>query len=257
MSSSHKSFNQFVCLSGLPRSGSTLLSAILCQNPFIHAEGNSAVCQIMWDVYKSTTTTACEQLKANNRENTIYDIMTQIPHIYYKDIPEKIVVDKCRSWTIEANVKILQYFVDKNIKIIVLERSILDIVKSFVKLYRKNGKNDENVENKLILSGSEPIMRSLDGVQWAKKNNQNNTFLFIKYEELIHNTKETIDKIYSFCGWEPFNHDFDNVIIKYPENDDVYNLKGQHVIRSTIKKEKNKCNEAAASSAVVSENTAF
>ena len=41
------SFQQFVCLSGLPRTGSTLLSAILSQNPLIHAEGNSAVSPLM------------------------------------------------------------------------------------------------------------------------------------------------------------------------------------------------------------------
>ena len=59
---------QFVCLSGLPRSGSTLLTAILSQNPLIHAEGNSAVCQLMWDLHQSGLTTAKEQLKANGRE---------------------------------------------------------------------------------------------------------------------------------------------------------------------------------------------
>ena len=37
-------------LSGLPRTGSTLLSAILYQNPKIHAEGNSGLCQLMWDL---------------------------------------------------------------------------------------------------------------------------------------------------------------------------------------------------------------
>ena len=235
------SFSQFVCLSGLPRSGSTLLSAILCQNPLIHAEGNSAVCQLMWDMYKSCVTSANEQIRANYRENTIKDLISQIPHIYYKDIQqtEKIVVDKCRSWSIEPNVKILKMFIDKNIKIIILERNVLDVVKSFVKLYRKNGKFDEESENKLVEKNTEPIMRSLEGIKWAKNNNSDNTFLFIKYDDLINNTKETIDKIYTFCGWQHFDHDFNNIVIKYPENDEVYNLKGQHSIRSTIKKDKN------------------
>jgi len=52
------SYSQFVCLSGLPRSGSTLLSAILSQNPLIHAEGNSAVCQLMWDMQMSCFNTS-------------------------------------------------------------------------------------------------------------------------------------------------------------------------------------------------------
>ena len=74
------SFSQFVCLSGLPRSGSTLLSAILCQNPLIHAEGNSAVCQLMWDMYVSCMNNVNEQLKGNYREHMVRDLMLQIPN---------------------------------------------------------------------------------------------------------------------------------------------------------------------------------
>lgn len=231
----HPSFSQFVCLSGLPRSGSTLLSAILSQNPLIHAEGNSAVCQIMWDTHASCFTKANEQLRANNREQTIFDLVSQIPHIYYKNIPEKIVVDKCRSWTVEANFNMLKHYVDKNVKIIVLEREITDVVKSFAKLFRKNGIHDETRENNLLSPNTDPIMRSLLGIQWAKNNNQDNSFLFINYSDLINDTKNTIDKIYTFCGWEKFQHDFKNIIPKYPENDEIYKLPGQHSIRPKIK----------------------
>lgn len=238
MDNSNSPYSQFVCLSGMPRSGSTLLSAILSQNPLIHAEGNSAVCQLMWDVQMSCFSKANEQLRANYRENTIFDLISQIPRIYYKNIPEKIVVDKCRSWTIEPNVNILKKYIDKNIKIIVLERNVKDVVKSFVKLYRKNGIKNETMENKLVEKGSEPIMRSLEGIQWAKNNNNDNTFLFINYDDLVNNTKDTINKIYDFCGWTRFKHDFNNIFCKYPENDEVYNLPGQHSVRPSVKKDK-------------------
>ena len=238
MNDSNNSYSQFVCLSGMPRSGSTLLSAILSQNPLIHAEGNSAVCQLMWDVQTSCFGKASEQLRANYRVKTIFDLISQVPRIYYKNITEKIVVDKCRSWTIEPNIKMLKTYVDKDIKIIVLERKVIDVVKSFVKLYRKNGVSNENFENNLVVKDSEPIMRSLEGIKWAKNNNEDNTFLFIKYEDLVNNTKETIKKIYDFCGWEPFKHDFNNIVSKYPENDEVYNLPGQHRVRPAVKKDK-------------------
>jgi len=246
------SFSQFVCLSGLPRSGSTLLSALLSQNPTIHAEGNSAVCQLMWDMQQSCVSTAKEQLLANNRQSTIKDIISQIPHIYYKNNPpqEKIVVDKCRSWTIPANIDLLRNYIDTGVKIIVLERSVLEIVASFVKLYKDNHVDATNLallETKLIAPSSEPIMRSIAGINWAKRNNQNNTFIFINYDELINDTAATIAKIYTFCGWQPFAHDFTNVVIKYHENDEVYGLRGQHKIRKTIKKREN--------SVVLSEDT--
>jgi sulfotransferase len=229
--------SQFVCLSGLPRTGSTLLSAILCQNPEIHAEGNSAVCQLMWDLQQSCINTAKEQLAANNRSDIIFDLVSQIPKIYYKNISEKIIVDKCRSWTLEPNVHMLKNYINPNFKIIVLERNITDIIKSFVKLYEKN---DRTVDPGIFLTPqSEPLMRSLGGVQWAKKNNSDNNFLFINYDELISDTKNVIDKIYDFCGWTKFDHDFNNIKVKYPENDDVYQLKGQHDINPFVKKTEN------------------
>ena len=235
------SFTQFVCLSGLPRAGSTLLSAILSQNPLIHAEGNSAVCQLMWDMQQSCTTTAKEQLAANRRQQTAADLIASIPHIYYKNnLPaERIVVDKCRSWTISANVKLLQTYIDKNIKIIILERSIKEIVQSFLKLYSANQMPQDGLtklENALLKPNTEPIMRSIAGINWAKNNNQHNTFLFLSYNDLINDPQMTIDKIYAFCGWMPFAHDFQNVVCKYPENDEVYHLKGQHTIRRNVKK---------------------
>jgi sulfotransferase len=132
-----KKYEQFVCLSGLPRSGSTLLSAILSQNPKIHSEGNSAVCQLMWDMQQSCLNNCKEQLSANKREDTAKDLIKSIPEIYYNNIDEneKIIVDKCRSWTIPENVNLLKEYVDKDIKIIVLERPILNIINSCSKLF--------------------------------------------------------------------------------------------------------------------------
>jgi len=233
---------QFVCLSGLPRSGSTLLSAILSQNPLIHAEGNSAVCQLMWDIKQSFLMKCREQIQANQRYHTMHDLLSQVPYIYYKnmDKEEEIVVDKCRSWTIPENIELLKTYIDKDIKIIVLERPIVEIVNSFVKLYQKN--NQPIDMDKLLEPGTEPIMRSFQGVLLAKEYNKTypNTFLFISYHQFTENPEETIQKIYDFCGWANFQHDFQNIIPKYKENNDTYVLKGLHDIRPSIQKNTSK-----------------
>jgi sulfotransferase len=235
---------QFVCLSGLPRSGSTILSAILDQNPLIHAEGNSAVCQFIYDMHQSGTQHANEQLQGNKREGTIKDLIQEIPRIYYKDIAagKQIVVDKCRSWTIATNVDLLKKYIDPQIKIIVLERSITAIMKSFMKLYQKNNWNAEymhSIMKALLLPNSEPIMRSISGIQAAKRNNQQANFLFIQYDDLLAQPAETLARIYAFCGWAPYAHDFQNIVNQHPENDDFYGLKGFHTIRTSIGREEN------------------
>lgn len=236
----------FVGLSGLPRSGSTLLSAILSQNPMIHAEGNSAVCQLMWDFQVSCNGLASEQLTANNHLHILPDIISHIPKLYYKNkLPsKKIIVDKCRTWTSPVNLEMLQKHIDKNVKIIVLERSITDVIKSFAKLFKNNNYSQENID-KLLLSflepNTDPIMISIAGINLAKKNNQNNTFLFIKYDDFIKSPEDTIKRIYAFCDWPTFEHQYTNIVNQHPENDASYKFKlnGFHDIRSTIKKDIN------------------
>jgi sulfotransferase len=219
---------QFVALSGLPRTGSTLLSSILSQNPNIHAEGNSAVCQLMWDMQQSVANS--EQIKASNKDLT-NKLVKPIPHTYYSDIKKPIVVDKCRSWTLPANMEMLnRYFNDKP-KVIVLVRPLVEIVASFMSLRKENGWQD--LEAGLLNDGSEPIMRSLAGVEWARKNN-NGEFLFVTYDELVDDTQATLDRIYEHCGWQPFAHNLDNIVNRYKENDQIYGLVGQHDVRSQI-----------------------
>jgi sulfotransferase len=227
---------EFVCLSGLPRTGSTLLSAILSQNPKIHSEGNSALCQVMWDTHLSFTHNCKEQIVANKRFNTIFDIISQLPNLYYKDVKEPIIIDKCRNWTLEANVELLKKYVRKDYKVIVLERSLVDIMKSFMRVSLENPLMDSNITLK-IFEEPHPIINPLKGITWAKKNNQNNNFLFITYDEMVTKTEDTIKKIYDFCGWEYFNHDFTNIVCKNPEDDlNAYGFLNFHKIRPKVEK---------------------
>jgi sulfotransferase len=227
---------KFIGLSGLPRTGSTLLSAILDQNPDIHAEGNSAVCQLMWDTQQSCEIYCNEQLSANNRLSTKHDIVSAIPNIYYKDTNASIVMDKCRSWTLPDNLNMLYKYISDKPKIIVLERPVTEIMKSFVFLREQNNYTGDK-ESDLLAPMSDPIMRSLEGIEYAKNNN-NGEFLFISYYDIVMKTKEVIKNIYEFCEIDFFKHNLDNIINNHQEDDSTYNLIGQHEIRPSIS-----CNE--------------
>lgn len=222
----------FVALSGLPRTGSTLLSAILSQNPEIHAEGNSAVCQLMWDAQVSCETTAAQQLAANRRLDTQNALVSSIPAIYYRNVRSTHIVDKCRSWTLPPNMAMIRRYITDTPKVLVLTRPIDEIVRSFVELRRANGWEGD-LEAGLLDPGSEPIMRSLDGVTLAKESNSGE-FLFIEYANLISDTDEVLRSVYDFCEFEPFAHDLTNITNQNPEDDSVYGLIGQHDIRPTI-----------------------
>jgi sulfotransferase len=222
----------FVALSGLPRTGSTLLSAILSQNPEIHAEGNSAVCQLMWDMQQSCEGSASQQLAANRRYTDQDALVSSIPAIYYRNVKSMHIVDKCRSWTLPANMNMLRRYITNEPKVIVLTRPVDEIVASFVRLREANGWTGD-LEAGLLEPGSEPIMRSLDGVMLARESGSSE-FLFVEYADLVSDTDEVLRLIYEFCEFEPFQHDLLNIVNNHPEDDSVYGLMGQHEIRNTI-----------------------
>ena len=223
----------FIALSGLPRTGSTLLSAILSQNPNIHAEGNSAVCQLMWDMHKSCENS--EQLKASRRYQDQDVLVSAIPKLYYRNTKAEYIVDKCRTWTLSLNMEMIKRYITKNPKVIVMTRPINEILDSVLRLYKTNNVvvDKDFISEKLFEPGSEPLMRGLDGVKFAQKNN-NGEFLFIEYCDLVANPKETIETLYSFCGIESFKHNFQKIINKHPEDDDLYGLKNIHKVYSSI-----------------------
>lgn len=140
-------------------------------------------------------------------------------------------MDKCRSWTLPANQDLLRRFVTDTPKTIVLTRPIEQIVASFAKLHERNDKPFN--EAMLLREDTEPLMRSLRGVEWAKQINTGE-FLFITYDELVGDTDAVLDGIYSFIGADRYDHDLVNVVNETPEDDSVYGLIGMHDVRPIV-----------------------
>lgn len=221
-----------VFLSGLPRTGSTLLTSILSQNPDLHTEGNSALCQLMWDMQVS-----CQQTEQMlNKPGLSEKLISELPNMFYENATGSII-DKCRSWTLPANLELIDKYITKTPKIIVMTRPIIEIVESFVFIRKMNGW--VNPEQGLLDEGSEPIMRSLAGVNHAKQVDDGQ-FLFVEYQDLLNDTAVTLEKIYAFCGWKAFKHDLLNIENSHAEMDELLNLVGLHDIRRIISKREKK-----------------
>ena len=184
----------------------------------------------MWDVHNSFEQNCREQLVANNRWDTRSKIVSSIFDTYYSNVNRPIIVDKCRSWTLPANMQLVKNYLDPKPKIIVLTRNIDEIVKSFADLHERNNKTFN--ESDLFIEGSEPLMRSLDGVNNAKANN-GGEFLFIDYSDLVRYTDDVMVSVYNFCELDYFEHDLTNIVNAFPEDDSVYGLPGMHEVRLT------------------------
>lgn len=227
-------YEKFIGLSGLPRTGSTLLKTILGQNPDIHAEGNSAVCQLMWDVQQSCRGNCYEQLEANHRTNTQRELCASIPATYYKHVNKRIVLDKCRAWHVPSNIRMLFEYTDQDPRIIVLERPLAEIVRSFLYLHKINNQlTNQAYFERYILENQEPLMGPLKELKWAKENNHGE-FLFISYAEILNETDQVLDRIYDFIDEPRYQHDLSNIVGGLQEDDNFYHLPGMHDVRPTI-----------------------
>jgi sulfotransferase len=231
---------RFSFLSGLPRTGSTLLSSILSQNPQIHSEGHSLVCHLIWNMHCSSGNTQGTDwnpdILVSGKQKIVSDIIASIPNLYYANVEKPFILDKGRTWTLPDNIKMIKQYITEDPKIVVLIRPVEEIVSSFVRLRLKNNFDENHLYTGLIDNGI-PIMAELDGVVSARENNTGE-FLFIEYDEIIFDTEKTLDRIYDFCGWPKYKHDLQNITRNFIQNDEVYFLDGLHEVRKTIEKQK-------------------
>ena len=230
--------NKFVLLAGLPRTGSTVLTNTLAQNNKFHIEGNSGLCQLMWDMQESCNSHCAEQLKANNKLDSVRErVVGGLPALYYKGVSGKVIFDKCRPWVLPNNMEMAQRYIAEDIKAIVMISPIDEIVRSFAKLHFEAG-GDDSIYEKLMDDSSEVVMRSFKATHIAANSKADN-LLFISYENIIDDFIGVMNRIYDFIGEDKIIHNTSNIEQILKEDASVYKIPKLHSIRSKVSKLKN------------------
>ena len=256
-----KSEKTYFFLSGLPRSGITLLGAILNQNPDIYVGATSPVLQLMRlfaHYYKNHINNYFP--KEEFRKKTL----TRICDDWYSDIDSPIIIDKNRGWSYnltEARI------ITKDIKIICPVRSILDILSSWILLNRKSSEKEDYgngteltaLDHNLMANGERVtdnnhchslmdergggmVYIPLNALAQLFGENQElfqNIIHLVEYEDLIGDTKNSINKIYEFLQIPKYEHDYDNIENNLPEDEMArfgYGMPTLHEVRPTISK---------------------
>jgi len=240
-------------MAGLPRSGSTLISSILNQNPEVYSSPNSPMCGMIFNLERSIL--ASEQFNAFPKPRVLPSVISGVLNNYYSDINKPIIIDKSREWSIQEHFQVLLRNLDYEPKIILPVRNILDILASFITLVNKNPNTPNFIDNEIqarqefnfyrdindircdhLMRPKGLIDNSLYGIAFASLPENQKYFHIVEYEDIVSNPKETIDKIYEFLGVEKYEHDFNNIINTVPEDDKTYGLQGMHEVRKNISK---------------------
>jgi sulfotransferase len=230
-------------ISGLPRSGSTLLANILAQNPRFHAEGTSGIMDIMFGVRNQWDNLI--EFKATPNEDGKKRVLKGILDSYYSNIDKPVVFDKCRGWT--SLIEMAEYALDEKVKILVPVRDMRDVLSSMEKLWRKsNAKTNPNVGADYFkmqtvqgrvnnfLDGNQPIGLAHNRIKDALQRGYGDRLFFVYFKDLTTNPKETMQKIYDFLGEEYYDHNFDNVDQVNKEDDNIFGFDNLHTIRPKV-----------------------
>jgi sulfotransferase len=229
---------QYYFISGLPRSGSTLLSTILNQNPRFQA----AISGNLLSHVRSQVEVSNAQNKSEFDPVVTKRIVQSTIDAYYADSTKEVVFDTNRLWTnLLPQLKDLFPYT----KVICCVRDINWIIDSFERLQQKNpyaistiypAGVDMNVYTRSdsLMSDTGIIKLPYDGLKSGMTGPHKNMIMFVEYEVLCKNPEGMMKAIYNFIDQPYYNHDFNNVEASYDEYDKNINMEGLHKTRQKV-----------------------
>lgn len=233
-------------ISGLPRSGSTLLAALLLQNPRFHAGMTSPVGSLLRGMLNqlgagSEFGSVVTKEQRKRLTNALFDS-------YYAEHNSKdVIFDTNRMWSAHMPVLMDQF---PNAKVIACVRNVAWIMDSLERRYRANPYeitrlfNDDNERN-TVYSRVETLAQAnrLVGYPWtalkeAFYGEHADSLLIVDYDLLAQAPDKVMPLIYQFIDEPEFKHDFSNISYDAPEFDAPLGMHGLHKVRTKVSFEK-------------------
>jgi sulfotransferase len=238
---------RLIPLTGLPRSGSTLLLSILDQNPLFESGDDSEIANLLYTSISFIQQNICHfQLDNRIVEKSFINYCNAGTDAWINTIcsSDKIFIDKSRHWT---NFLDLYFKIIEDTKVIFIIRDLRGIANSFEKIRCESVYYNGTTENSNVSNDSSIFQRSMNTLalnyvesgilasKLIKETNfkNKNKIYFCRYEDLTKNPKEELDKIYEFLDLSKFEHDFDNINQK-PYNDNPYQPWGNHKVKNKV-----------------------
>ncbi len=231
----------FHFISGLPRSGSTLLSAILKQNPRFHAGISSPIAALFGGMLGQVSAGSewSTQVSVAQRKALLRGLFD----CYYAETDREVIFDTNRVWTARLPALLDLY---PNAKIIACVRNVGWVMDSVERLYRANPFENSllfanEAERGTVFARVETLAQRtrLVGLAWsalkeAFYSEQGKSMLVVDYDLLAQRPQDVIPMIYKFIDEPAFKHDFNSLSMDSPEFDEGLGLKGLHKVRTQV-----------------------
>lgn len=227
-------------VSGLPRSGSTLLAALLRQNPRFQAGMSGPLAGLFGALLG--------QMSARNEYSVFIDdakrerILRGLFDNFYADSPAEVIFDTSRAWCAWMPA-IARLFPEA--KVIACVRDVSWVVDSIEKLVQRNVFSPSSIFNysaggtvytraNAVVAPDGMVGGPYDALKQAAYGAQRDRLLLVQYETMTSDPEKTMRAVYDFIGEPHFDHDFDHVDYDVTEFDERAGTPGLHTVRGTV-----------------------
>jgi sulfotransferase len=228
-------------ISGLPRSGSTLLAAILRQNPRFHAGMTSPVGAMYLELEgaMSRRNQVAALINDEQRRNVLQGLFSN----FYSGIHQtRLVFDTNRTWCSKLPA-LTQLF--PQARIVCCVRHVGCILDSIERLVRRNAFEPSGIFRfdaggtvytrvNSLAANDGMVGFALDALREAFYGEQASKLILVEYKSLTMAPRETMQQLYAFLDEPFFEHDFNNVEYQADEFDLALGTRGLHAVRRKV-----------------------
>ncbi|MDF3982921.1 sulfotransferase family protein [Luteibacter sahnii] len=233
---------RFHFISGLPRAGTTLLAAILNQNPRFRAGMTSPLADILGVV----------MAEASSKNDFAFDVTDAqraamlrglVEHFYSVDDRAEAIFDTSRLWC--SRMGLLETLFP-GVKVIACVRQLAWVLDSMERLVRQQPVSVSKVfrfdTNTTVYSRVEALTDPRGMVGFAYQatkeafygEHARDHLMLLTYESLVRDPETAVRAVYAFLGEPWFEHDFDHVQYSADEFDARVGMPGLHVVRAKV-----------------------
>src|SRR5271154_4454858 len=237
-----KPARKFHFISGMPRSGSTLLAAILNQNPRFRSGMNSPLADIMGVVMAETSSKNDFSFDVSD-EQRVAMLRGLVENFYAGQADAGVVFDTSRLWC--SRMQLLETLYPDS-KVIACVRQLSWVLDSMERLVRRQPAGVSKVfrfdTNTTVYSRVEALTDPRGMVGFAFQSVKDAFYgqyapgqlLLLTYESLVSDPAATLHAVYQFINEPWFEHDFENIEFNANEFDERVGMPGLHSVRRKL-----------------------
>lgn len=230
-------------ISGLPRAGSTLLAAILRQNPKFSAGMSSPVAHLLNTLQKAMS--GGSEFHALIDDRIRRSVLKGVVESFYDEFsPDTTIFDTNRDWCCKLPTMMNLF---PQAKILCCVRSLAWVFDSFERIVRRNSLEpsrlfDFQASNNVYMrveALNNPrtgvVGRAFGSLREAVYGEFSGNLLLIRYESLCQNPESTMVRVYELLREAQFRHNFDDLSFDSSEFDRRLGARDLHRVHGRVR----------------------